>query len=103
MSALEEKLRSEVQQTTWNALAAHAERGGLILVDARVDLLVVALAVAQDRLADVQTFLHAGLLKKPGETELAALNLAGDERFHFVIVQPFVLAKLVREEPVELN
>ncbi len=105
MSALEEKLRSELQETRWDALALHAERGRLLVVSPKLDLLTAALAIAEDKKADVETFLTAGLLRKAGEAEIAAYNGEGNPRFRFVIVQPFVLACLLEDEsaPEALN
>ena len=105
MSALEEKLRSELQETHWDALAIHAERGRLIVVSPKLDLLTAALAIAEDRKSDVETFLSAGLLQKAGEAEIAAFAEDDNPRFRFVIVQPFVLASPVVSdaEPEALN
>ena len=98
MSALEEKLRSELQETRWDALAIHAERGRLIVVSPKLDLLTAALAIAEDKKADVETFLSAGLLHKAGEAEISAFAQEDNPRFRFVIVQPFVLASVIHED-----
>ena len=98
MSALEEKIRSEIQETRWDALVNHAEQGRLIMVSPKLDLLTAALAVAQDQTSDVETFLAAGLLRKAGEADIAALAQEDNPSFKFVIVQPFVLASLITEE-----
>ncbi len=105
MSALEEKLRSELQETHWDALAIHAERGRLIVVSPKLDLLTAALAIAEDKKSDVETFLSAGLLHKAGEAEIAAFDQEENPRFRFVIVQPFVLACPIVEDaqPEALN
>lgn len=95
MVTLEDKIRSEVQETGWDALVKHAERGGLILVSPQLDLVVAALAVAEDRAEDITTFLEAGLLTRPNEATLAALDADDNPQFSFVIVQPFVLASRV--------
>jgi len=95
METLEDKLRSEVQETSWDALVKHAERGGLILVSPQLDLVVAALAVAEDRSEDITTFLEAGLLIRPSEATVASLDAEGNPKFSFVIVQPFVLASRI--------
>ena len=92
MSAIEEKLRSELQETHWDALAIHAERGRLIVVSPDLDLLTAAIAIAEDKKSDVEAFLTSGLLRKAGEPEIAAFEQEDNPRFRFVIVQPFVLA-----------
>ena len=90
-SALEDKLKSEIQETHWDALSLHAERGRLIVVSEKLDLLTAALAVAEDRTTDVETFLTAGLLRKAGEADIVAYNQE-DNPNCFVIVLPFVLS-----------
>ncbi len=97
MSALEDKLKSEIQETHWDALSLHAERGRLIVVSEKLDLLTAALAVAEDRTTDVETFLTAGLLRKAGEADIVAYNQEDNPKFRFVIVQPFVLASRLVE------
>ena len=105
MSALEEKLRSELQETHWDALAIHAERGRLIVVSPKLDLLTAAVAIAEDNKSDVETFLTTGLLSKAGEPEIAAFDKEDNPRFRFVIVQPFVLARRIEvdTEAEDLN
>ncbi|MBT6178420.1 MAG: DUF2288 family protein [Deltaproteobacteria bacterium] len=103
MSTIEEKLRSEVQQTHWDALAIHAERGRLIMVTPQIDLLEAALAVAQDRTKDVETYLSAGLIHKLTEAQIAVLDAEDNPKFNFVIVQPFVLASRLEDTTDALN
>ena len=98
MSAIEEKLRSEIQETHWDALAIHAERGRLIVVSPKLDLLTAAIAIAEDKKSEVETFLTSGLLRKAGEMEMAAFDQEDNPRFRFVIVQPFVLACRIADE-----
>ena len=98
MSSLEAKLRSEMQETRWDALAIHAERGRLIVVSPQLDLLTAAMAIAEDKKSDVETFLTAGLLRKAGEAEIAAFEQEDNPKFQFVIVQPFVLACPIGDE-----
>ena len=103
MSTLEDKLRSDVQQTRWDALALHAERGGLIMVSPQLDLIQAAMAIAQDRSTDVETFLSAGLIYKLTEAQIAALDAEENPQFNFVIVQPFVLASRLDSNTAALN
>jgi hypothetical protein len=103
MSTLEDRLRSEVQQTYWDALAIHAERGGLIMVSPQLDLIEAALAVAEDRTPDIETFLSAGLIHKLTESQIAALDAEENPQFNFVIVQPFVLASRLDGSTEALN
>ena len=94
---IREKHSEEVGRAAWKDLRPHAVRGQLIFVDPALALLDVAEAVAEDRSADVQTWVSAGQLRKLDEGELERGD-AENPWHEFVIVQPFVLAR-----PIELN
>lgn len=84
---LYEKLAADVGIATWEALAPHAERGGLFWVDQSLDLIEVGVSLAVDDARSVQAWHDAQLFlpaapKAP--TEFAA--------FRFLIIQPFVIA-----------
>lgn len=89
----------EIHEVSWEALAVHAKQGRMVLIDANADLEVadVAQALLEDRADDVKAWLSRGQVIQPD----TALVEAWDEKrwsvFSFSIVQPFVVAKLVRE------
>jgi hypothetical protein len=90
------KLRAQIQHVDWPALAPHAKRGALVLVDTALDLLDVAVAVAEDDATRVREWLEAACLSRCDPTnEGAELKTA---RFQFVIVQPYVLAQTIPDE-----
>ena len=98
MSADAEKdLRSALGETVgtaaWPLLEAHAKRGGLIFVDPSLELVDVAVAVAEDQTQAVTDWLGRGLLTKPSDEDIARRSEGDEEPFRFVIVQPFVLAQ----------
>ena len=82
-----EKLSSEVHHMTWSFLQPHAQRGALLWVDSKLDLVQVAWAISQDHLSQVETWLMEGLIHKAIDQPLAEA-LA----YRFIIVQPYVLA-----------
>jgi hypothetical protein len=86
-------LANEVHRVDWKPLAPHAKRGGLVLVDSRLDLVEVAVAVAQDDTERVQTWIEAAQLLKPTGAQISAWQKEAEERFTVVIVQPYVLAQ----------
>lgn len=90
------KLRSEIQAVGWSALAPHAKRGALLLADTELDLLDVAVAVADDDAAQIRHWLEATRLMRIDPARGTEL-LAG-RRFQFVIVQPYVLAQVVPDK-----
>ena len=90
--SLHDKLAAEVSVVSWSALAPHAERGALFWVDRQLDLVEVAVSFALDDARSVKAWHEAELLLPAASSppqDFAA--------FHFLIVQPFVLAK-----PLEL-
>lgn len=90
---LRARLTNEVHRVDWGPLAPHAKRGGVVLVDTRLDLVDVALAVAQDDSSSVQQWMEAGQLIKPTEEQVDRWKEETEERFTVVIVQPYVLAQ----------
>jgi len=86
-------LANEIHRVDWKPLAPHARRGGLILVDAQLDLVDVALAVALDDSASVREWMERRQLAKPTEAQIDSWQDDEAERFTIVIVQPYVLAQ----------
>ena len=86
-------LANEVHRVDWKPLAPHAKRGGLVLVDSRLDLVEVAVAVAQDDSARVKQWMDAQQLLKPTVDQVESWESETEERFTIVIVQPYVLAQ----------
>ncbi len=86
-------LANEVHRVDWKPLAPHAKRGGLILVDSRLDLVEVALAVARDDSARVKQWMEAQQLLKPTVDQIQSWQDETEERFTIVIVQPYVLVQ----------
>jgi hypothetical protein len=88
------KIESEIDETLWYALAVHAQRDALFLVDPSLNLADVAHAIATNRTAIVAHWIDAALMKRPSADERAALDAAlPAPRFRIAIVQPFVLAQ----------
>lgn len=79
----------------WRDLRPHAARDGLIFLNQTIELVEAAIALADDDTVWVQTRLAAGDLWKPTAAELERLEKDHESPFHFLIVQPFVLAKAI--------
>lgn len=90
---LRARIAQEVHRVDWKPLGPHAKRGGLVLVDAALDLLDVAVAVAVDDTELVQRWMGAGQLGKPSEAQIEAWEEEDGEHFAVAIVQPYVLAQ----------
>jgi len=94
---LRAQLAEQIHRVDWKPLAPHAKRGGLVMVDPRLDLLEVGVAIARDDGARVQQWMAAQQLRRPTPTEAEAWSEDTGERFTVVIVQPYVLAQ--RDDP----
>lgn len=93
---LRTKIESEIDETAWDALAAHAKRQALFVVDPSVGLVTAALAIAQNRAAVVQHWIESGVLARPSPDECAVYDLEPlAYRFRIAIVQPHVLVERV--------
>jgi hypothetical protein len=84
---LRERLAQDAGPVTRAALQAHADRGGLVLVAAGLDLLDVAEAVVRDQGDLVGAWVASGQLQRPSFEELDA------DHYQVVIAQPYVLAQ----------
>lgn len=92
-SALRTKLRTEVMSSYWEDLAPHQARGALLLLAPQLDLLDAAEAMAGDDTVQLGAWLRSGLMRRASPTDAAQLESAEDQRFQFVVVQPWVLAQ----------
>ena len=90
---LRARIAQEMHRVDWKPLGPHAKRGGLVLVDPALDLLDVAVAVAEDDTERVRRWMGAGQLGKPSEAQVEAWQKEAGEHFAVAIVQPYVLAQ----------
>ncbi|MBD9481814.1 DUF2288 domain-containing protein [Pseudomonas sp. PDM14] len=91
-STLYAKLLGETAPITWQELQPFFARGALLWVDGSLDLVEVALAVAEDDQGKVAQWLQAGQVGKV-ETSQAEDLLARDPQLWAVVVAPWVLAQ----------
>ena len=88
---LRASLAEGLGEAPWSMLEAHAKRDGLILVSPELDLLDVAVALAQDDGAAVSAWMNEGRLTKPDAAALTSYSEDAGRQWPFVIVAPFVL------------
>ncbi|MFB8829269.1 DUF2288 domain-containing protein [Azotobacter sp. CWF10] len=86
------KLLGETARITWEELQPFFARGALLWVAGEVDLVAVALAVAEDDQASVAAWLTGGQLAKLEEARAEDL-LARDPELWAVVVAPWVLVQ----------
>ncbi len=96
---MSEEKRAEFERqlghATWRELRPHAARDGLVFLKQTVELVEAAIALAEDDAVWVQNRLTTGELWKPTAAELEHLEKNHESPFHFLIVQPFVLAQAI--------
>jgi len=93
--SLEETLTEQIEDVPWNVLQPHAMKDRLLILDESLDLLTVAVAVAQDKVEDVTRWVEEEKLQKPTLDDFGQYGSEPQTHFHFLIVQPFVLAKTI--------
>ncbi|MBE9076233.1 DUF2288 domain-containing protein [Romeria aff. gracilis LEGE 07310] len=92
-----EDLRSEladmVGPAKWEWLKPHVQRDAVVVVDQRLDLVEVGVAIATDDVQSVQRWIGEQLIIKPTAEQLAYWGGHSDKRFSSLIVQPYVLVQ----------
>ncbi|HEY9846893.1 MAG TPA: DUF2288 domain-containing protein [Candidatus Caenarcaniphilales bacterium] len=93
MGDLRTELAQMMDETEWNWLIPHAKRDALVIVTPNLDLLEVAVAIANDNVTAVQHWIGEQLISKPSADQLAIWNRTPTKRFTALIVQPYVLVQ----------
>ena len=88
------KLKDEVGTVSWSWLRPHQQRDILFLVAEKLDLVEVAIEVAEDRVARIRTWLENGDLVRPTPVQVEAWEKSGG-LFSGIIVKPYVFFKPV--------
>jgi len=91
-----QKLLRETGKIEWKLLAPHFDSGGLVLVDASLDLVKVAHSFAKDDKQAVAAWLDAGKLQRVDEDQVKSWN-ESQPIFWAVVVAPWVLMQAVSE------
>ncbi|HHP7232473.1 MAG TPA: DUF2288 domain-containing protein [Xenococcaceae cyanobacterium] len=93
MSDITERLREDIATIGWQDILPHAKRDVVIVVDAALDLLVVAEAIAQDNTSLVNNWIQQQQIAKPSAKQLSQWNSYPQTQFNTLIVQPFVIVQ----------
>jgi len=91
--SLRAKLEGDVQAAGAAELLPHHRRDALYIVKSDVDILDVALAIAEDRAPEVAGLIESESLYRPSLAQLSDWCVDLELRFQFVILQPYVLAQ----------
>jgi hypothetical protein len=90
---IKEEMALTIDETEWQWLKPHSERGVLITVAPDLDLAEAGLRIAKDDSATVREWILAGRLGKPSAEQLAAWDVDPVKRFQMLIVSPYILIK----------
>ncbi|MFS0755776.1 DUF2288 domain-containing protein [Noviherbaspirillum sp. 1P10PC] len=93
---LRRRLNSETSKLRWTELQRHYAGGNVIAVDNSLDLIEVAVGIAQDDTESVKKWMADGRLAKLGEIQAAAW-LQADVELWAVVVKPWVLVQRVEQ------
>ena len=92
---IKERLAEDLDRVSIKPLIPHFEREALWLVAPEIDLVDAAYAVVTDDAKAVGTWITSGDFRKPSRSEIDGwADQVLDQHFEFIIVQPYVLAKL---------
>lgn len=97
---LRRRLNSETSKLRWTELQRHYAGGNVVAVDNSLDLIEVAVGIAQDDTESVKKWMADGRLTKLGDIQAAAW-LQADVELWAVVVKPWVLVQRVQR--VELQ
>ncbi|MEA5569631.1 DUF2288 domain-containing protein [Calothrix sp. UHCC 0171] len=93
MPDIRAELSENLDEAEWEWLIPHAQRDAVIVVSQLVDLVDVGVAIASDKTSDVQVWIDEALITKPSNEQLGKWNTNPSQRFHTLIVQPYVLVQ----------
>lgn len=91
------KLKEEKAETSIDDLKIHQKRKSIVLVSETLDLLEVGALVALDEKSSIEKWLNQGLLKNMNEDDFQKICDQPNQKFSFIIVQPFVLIQSLQQ------
>ena len=95
MSEIIESFKRDLAKVNWRELKIHLQRDALITVAEVLDIIEVAVAVANDDAASVEKWINTKQLGKPTQGQLKRWEKTQDKPFRMLIVQPFILIQEV--------
>ena len=100
---LRDTLRGQIQVVAAAELLPHHRRDALLILPGEVDILDVALAIAADDASLVGQLVEEEKLYRPSLAQLSDWCVDLELRLQFVILQPYVLAQVIKRPKVELS
>ena len=99
MTSIQKQLQKDRADIEWKSLIPHSQRDSIIFVEEGLDLVEVAVAIAQDEAVKVQAWIAEELIHKPTAQQLSLWNQSPGQLFDAVIVQPYVLIGASQAQP----
>jgi hypothetical protein len=87
------ELAEMVGPAEWKWLSPHASRDAVVVVDEKLELAEVGVALATDDVPTVNRWIAEALIAKPTPNQLESWEQNAEKRFQSLIVQPFVLVQ----------
>ncbi len=91
---IRKKLEKEVGPAHWKVIRPHFLRGAVIIVSPDLDLIDVAVSLAKDDAAKIESWINAGKLTKPTPEDANQWEDGGEE-LKSLVVDPFVLVQAI--------
>lgn len=92
---LKDELKEQLLECNWLLLEKHNERGALFVIAPELDLVDVAVAIAEDQVEVVEPWISSQKLRRPTEAEIKTWEAEKKKDIgQFLIVQPYVILKL---------
>lgn len=88
---LKEKLKKDILDTNWEPLAPQFAKGSVYLLDGDVDIIEVGVAMAEDNISAIKTWLDDGLMSPPTPEEATLFAKNEDILFKMLIIEPYVI------------
>lgn len=89
---LRSKLESEIGPADWKVIRPHFLRGAIIIVSPDLDLINVAVKVAEDDTTTIKDWIEEGKLTKPFPEDAKKWEEESKE-LNSLVVDPFVLVQ----------
>ncbi len=97
MSEKVESFKRDLAEVCWRELKIHLQRDAIITVARDLDMIGVAVAVADDNKDAVEEWIEKEQLGKPSEEQLKSWEKNQEKSFRMLIVQPFILIQEVQD------
>lgn len=95
---LKDKFKKEIDEADWDLLKQHYERDALFIVEDELDIFDICVAVANDNSSLIAAHLNTHKIYRPSEEQVENWEKDKFKKMaQFLIVQPYVFIKLIRE------